>query len=349
MTAGYLLHRVLLQFQREEDFHKDLSAITAGNGCLWLGCDETNSIERLVSVESWLYGDHQSFKLKHLLDDFSDDSGEVDIEGLHYADQYLWLIGSHSTKRKKAKSDNVDRLKKVKFEPNRYLLTRIPLLEGELLKAQDTLQSAYLERNEDGNVLISALKQDDCLAPFFAPEHAALPSKDNGFDIEGLATHKNKLLIGLRGPVLRGISILLEIEVAETESGLLALKPVGKHDKLYKKHFLDLDGLGIRELCFDGDDLLIVAGPTMDLDGTIRLFRLKDPLDLSDNSFVQQDGKQLEALFDIPHGRGTDRAEGITLISSLDQPSCLLVIYDSPDPNRIVHDTHVLADVFTLK
>ncbi|GAB4378359.1 MAG: DUF3616 domain-containing protein [Elainellaceae cyanobacterium] len=273
----------------------------------------------------------------------------MDIEGLHYADQYLWLTGSHSTKRKKAKPDNADRLKKVKFEPNRYLIARIPLVEGTLTKSHELLKSAYLERNEDGNMLISVLKQDDCLAPFFAPEHAALPSKDNGFDIEGLVACKNRLLLGLRGPVLRGISILLEIEVEETDSGLLALKPLGKHEKLYKKHFLDLDGLGIRDLCFDGDDLLIVAGPTMDLDGTIRLFRLKDALDLSDNSFVQQDGKHLEALFDIPHGRGIDRAEGIALISSLDQPSCLLVIYDSPDPNRIVGDTHVLADIFTLQ
>lgn len=348
MSAGYLLHRVLLQFQ-EKIFHQDLSTVTMADGFLWLGCDETNSIERLSYLENWMYGDHQSFQLEHLLEQFSDEGGEVDIEGMDCAEQYLWLIGSHSTKRKKAKGSKADELKTVKFEPNRYLIARIPLVEGSLSKSYDTLKSAYLERNEDGNILISALKQDDCLAPFFAPEHAALPSKDNGFDIEGLAVKNHKLLIGLRGPVLRGISVLLEIEVEETEAGLLALKPMGKHDKLYKKHFLDLDGLGIRELCFDGEHLLIVAGPTMDLDGTIRVFRLKDPFDLSDNGFIQQDGDQLTALFDIPHGRGIDRAEGITMFSSLDQSRCLFVIYDSPDPNRIVAKSNVLADVFTLK
>ncbi|MNG03413.1 hypothetical protein D3C84_864920 [compost metagenome] len=35
----------------------------------------------------------------------------------------------------------------------------------------------------------------------------------------------------------------------------------------YRKHFFALNGLGFRDLCTSGDDLLILAGPTMDLDG----------------------------------------------------------------------------------
>jgi hypothetical protein len=30
---------------------------------------------------------------------------EIDVEGLAYADDYLWVVGSHSTKRKKPKPD----------------------------------------------------------------------------------------------------------------------------------------------------------------------------------------------------------------------------------------------------
>lgn len=41
----------------------------------------------------------------------------------------------------------------------------------------------------------------------------------------------------------------------------------------YRKHVLDLDGLGVRDLCPSGDDLLVLAGPTMDLDGPVRIYR----------------------------------------------------------------------------
>ena len=37
--------------------------------------------------------------------------------------------------------------------------------------------------------------------------------------------------------------------------------------------FLPLAGLGVRDLHLDGDDLLLLAGPTMVLDGAVRVFR----------------------------------------------------------------------------
>lgn len=349
MTAGYLLHRILLEFN-DKGFHQDLSTVAFADGYLWLGSDELNSIERLSQVNTWTFGQHKSFELAALLNGFNNDDGEVDIEGLAYANHYLWLIGSHSTKRKKVKDNNVDRLKTVKVERNRYLLARIPLLDGNLVQSSGDRKATYLEKNEDGNLLMSALKQDEHLMPFLtdlSSEQKALPGKDNGFDIEGLVADQNKLLIGLRGPVLRGIAILLSIELIESETGFLQLKP-DKNGKLYQKHFLDLDGLGIRELCFDGNDLLILAGPTMDLDGTLKLFRLKHPFELSDNSFSQQNNG-LNPIFTIPHGDGTDKAEGAVVFPSLDRSDCLLVVYDSPDPHRIVKASNVLADIFVLK
>ena len=48
---------------------------------------------------------------------------------------------------------------------------------------------------------------------------------------------------------------------------MLRLREIGSHGLPYRKHLLELGGLGIRDLCVDGDDLLILAGPTMDLDG----------------------------------------------------------------------------------
>ena len=47
-----------------------------------------------------------------------------------------------------------------------------------------------------------------------------LPSKDNGLDIEGLAVLGNRVYLGLRGPVLRGRAIILELELEESEPGV---------------------------------------------------------------------------------------------------------------------------------
>lgn len=349
MAAGYLLQRVLLKFQEELVLH-DLSTIAFAHNQLWTASDETNSIERLSETKPWIFGNHRSFKLKDLLDNFDDAAGEVDIEGLDCADDSLWLIGSHSTKRKKVKQGKIEKLKSIKAEPNRYLLARIPLANGELVKSDGDRQAACLKKEGEANQLIAVLREDEYLAPFLAESsHAqkALPGKDNGFDIEGLAVRKDKIFIGLRGPVLRGIALLLELEVMEEEPGILALKP-DKHGNLYKRHFLDLDGLGIRELCFDNHDLLVLSGPTMELDGTLRLFRLKKPYDLSHDSYTDQQ-EQLMPLFDIPYGRGTDKAEGICRFPSLDRSNSLLVVYDSPGPERLINNIDVFADIFTIE
>jgi hypothetical protein len=41
----------------------------------------------------------------------------------------------------------------------------------------------------------------------------------------------------------------------------------------YRKRMLALGGLGVRDLCPHGPDLLVLAGPTMDLDGPVHVFR----------------------------------------------------------------------------
>src|SRR3546814_13829874 len=100
-----------------------------------------------------------------------------------------------------------------------------------------------------------------------------VPSKENGFDVEGLAVRGSRVFLGLRGPVLRGWATVVELDLKTPKPGRLKLRRIGAGGERYRKHFLDLDGLGIRELVFDGDDLLVLAGPTMDLDGPVVLFR----------------------------------------------------------------------------
>jgi hypothetical protein len=351
MTSGYLLNRVLLRFDHDA-LHHDLSAVAYTDGYLWLGSDEENSIERLTQLDTCVFGNHECFRLTELLDQFDDDAGEVDIEGMTSDGSYLWIVGSHSTKRKKVKPEKVERLTKVKLEPNRYLLARIPLAENRLHHTFGELRSAYLEQTEDGNTLIAALKTDEYFAPFLAEvsdKYLAIPGKDNGFDIEGLAIHEGQILLGLRGPVLRGIAVVLQLVVEETEPGKLSLKPIGENGELYKKHFLDLDGFGIRDLCCWGEDLLILAGPTMDLDGTITLYRLHHPFALPDQSFTVQTPGELEPLFDIPHRYKADRAEGVTLFPAMNRTDTVMVVYDSPTKERQIGEGDILADVFTLQ
>jgi hypothetical protein len=277
----------------------------------------------------------------------------VDIEGIDYQEPYLWLVGSHSSKRKKVSDRDKEKgivdgrsLKEVSRENNRYLIARIPVIDGELKpESQDkSLFSAMIPRQDQGNDLLAALAQDDYLKSFIS---ADMPSKENGLDIEGFTIAGNKILLGLRGPVLRGYAILLEIKVKE-EQGVLKLQPIGDNGRLYKRHFLDLDGLGIREFAVDGEDLIILAGPTMDLDGVLRVFRLQKPLELPDNSFSGQKKGSLTRLLDIPPGHRTDKAEGITFFPFAGADKSLLVVYDSPSPSRKMGDKAVLADVFAL-
>lgn len=368
MPEGFLLSRIVLQFDPGyEAVCEDLSAVVCTpEGDLWTASDETTTLERLSYVEPYTYGKHKQFTIADLVDLPDQDDLEIDIEGMDYANNYLWFTGSHGTKRKKpkdSKSDkkNLERLAEISFEPNRYIIGRIPLIKGELLKScthpdnsDQKLTAATLECTDGGNLLIEALKSDQHLGPFLSTNTQAqakpilLPGKDNGFDIEGLVVHGDRMFLGLRGPVLRGWAIILEIELEQISPTQLRLKPIGKSDQPYKKHFVNLGGLGIRDLCLRGNDLLILAGPTMVLDGSIRVFRLRNALDLSENSLCEQAEGELELLFDIPYGIGCDRAEGMTLFACIGDVKSLLVVYDAPSEVRQRGLNGTLADVFRL-
>lgn len=357
MPASFLLSRVLLCLNsKSKDLMNDISAVAhTPDGSLWVASDELISIERLSPVKPYIYSNHESFALADFIDTFNSDD-EVDIEGMDYENGYLWFTGSHSTKRNKPKGKkqkkDIKRLAEIKTDLNRYLLGRIPVINGELVKScslsddpEEKLSAACLEKNGDRNILIDMLREDPHLAPFLS---ISLPSKDNGLDIEGLAVRGDKVFLGLRGPVLRGWAILLEIEVEEKKPGVLSLKEIGEDGQCYKKHFLDLNGQGIREICFYFDDLLVLAGPTMDVEGSMTVFRLQKILEASGDSISALDSDNLEVLFDLPFIPGSDHAEGLTLFPCLDQPASLLVVYDSPDSSRKLSKKKLFADVFQV-
>jgi hypothetical protein len=291
------------------------------------------------------------------------EQSEIDIEGVDFENHYLWITGSHGLKRKKPSEENpvkkqIKELAKVESEPNRYVLARIPLVRdaqtGELTlyktcphpnEPDKFLTAARLKGSDTSNELMEALQDDKHLKDFLK-----IPGKDNGFDIEGLTLDGSRIFLGLRGPVLRGWAMILEIETHLEDNHTIHLKEIGPKGKKYKKHFLDLAGMGIRELTPAGKDLLILAGPTMQLDGTISVYRWKNALqqtkEVKKMSLVYE--QDVVRLFDIPHGTGEnagkDKAEGISLISE----DKLLVVYDSPARKRQVGKTDILADIFPI-
>ena len=353
MDNPSLLSQVVLRFEDGfKEHRKDVSTVRlTSDKHLWLGSDETSTIERLSFVDAQTFDSHKQFRVADFIELPEPEDQEIDIEGLVEAGNYLWFIGSHSWKRKRPKSkktdvENIERLATIKSEANRYLIGRIPLVEGELYKTyqhpeypEQKLSAAKLEVTQRGNLLMDALAEDPHLGYFVG---ATIPGKDNGFDIEGIAVYQERIFLGLRGPVLRGWAIMLEIQLETNSPEILKLKQIGESQ--YKKHFIYLNGLGIRDLCLDGEDLLILAGPTMDLDGPVRVYRLQNGVNLRDNVLSKPD-----VVLEIPYGNGDDHAEGMTLFTEYTNNTLtLLVVYDSPAKQRLISDGEVVADVFKL-
>ncbi len=97
------------------------------------------------------------------------------------------------------------------------------------------------------------------------------PSKENGLDIEGIAVKDTHVLLGLRGPAAGGYAIVMHLSVAIGAKGLSLRK-----GRSYALTFLHLNGLGVRDLFRQGNDVLVLAGPTMDLDAPFALYRWRD-------------------------------------------------------------------------
>lgn len=351
---------VRLDFQPGSRTAEDLSAVERAGNALFAASDEGAELVRLVSADGGsTYREDAAFPLARFFDlpAGPDEADEADIEGMAVADGWLWVVGSHSLARRKPRPGSSDakalaRLGKVRRDPNRFLLGRIPLrTDGdhppEPLRAHQGNSARCLPFKDGGNALTAALADDAHLGPFLA-----IPAKENGFDVEGLAAHGDRLFLGLRGPVLRGWACILELAVEDDpdDVGHLRLQRIGPDDAKVRKHFLDLDGLGIRELAFDGEDLVILAGPTMDLDGPVTLWRWTDALaagvlETGADGLVR--GDRLVRLLDLPYGERADHAEGIARIPRAGAPPALLVAYDSPAPERR-HGDGVDADLFAL-
>jgi hypothetical protein len=336
------------------DLRDGLSAIARQGSHLWLANDETTSLERLTLETGGQARAHRSFDLTDLLE-LPGDGGELDIEGLAVEDDTLWLLGSHSAARKQVKGNSTPAeaqrtLATVEVSQRRRVLARLSTkaLVGAAKSRREPAGSRTgqpqtpavfgLGRGKD---LLDLLAEDPHLGGFVQAPNGPIPGKDNGIDCEGLAVAGDRVFIGMRGPVLRGWAMIVELRVGGGPG--IEPQPIGPGNRPYRKHFLRLHGLGVRDLCRHGDDLLVLAGPTMELDGRSAVFRWRNALTSQAESVVQDE--DLTCEFDAPFGRGEDHAEGIAV---LDDGRSALVLYGTPAGERKSGRHEITADVFRL-
>lgn len=340
----------------EKKITDGLSAVVMTGDTLWVANDETTFVERLSRLAgsdggAMVFAAHRRFDIGDILDlpipvsSPTKADQEIDIEGLDYRDGYLWLTGSHSLTRRKAKGkteqDDRDRLATISGEGNRFLLARIPVQEGTdgpgLMKRVDagteSRRAAAIRGSKRGNDLTAILAEDRHLGRFMR-----IPSKDNGFDIEGLAVGRDdRVFLGLRGPVLRGWAVVLEIKLAPSlrDNHELELNAVGPSENpLYRKHLIDLDGLGIRDLCVQGDDLLVLAGPTMELDGPVKVFRWRGGANAVREHVVNKTEREC-LIANVHYGDGCDHPEGMTLVGGpSEEQRRIMIVCDSSGMDR---------------
>jgi hypothetical protein len=332
--------------------HTNLSAVRSDGPVLWVAGDETATIERLVAddpVAPRRYDGQTSFRLADFVQLPGDDTEEeADVEGLARNGPFLWAVGSHSLRRARIKAKHsgdkaLRRLARVTGQANRQILVRIPVRDADGLPTpvRELVLDGVTHRaavfGAAGRDLRDLVADDEHLAPFLP-----IPGKDNGLDVEGIAVSGERVYLGLRGPVLRGWAVVLELrpDVDPDAPDRLVLRPF-EDGRCYRKHVLRLEGRGVRDLCPHGEDLLVLAGPTMDLDGPVHVVRWHGACAAEMPQVVR--GDLLTREIDLPYGVGTDHAEGIGLLGD----DRLLVVYDSPSPARLTADG-VVADVVAL-
>lgn len=241
---------------RKRKFLPNLSCVAAAGEHLWTASDEVRTIECLKPARGG-YCLHSQLALDDLFPSLpgADTGDEADIEALCVADGTLWVCGSHSlTRRSRVKTNSNRVAAKINKRRSRRLLAALPLKEDGGALGEPAQMLPIRGRGSLRTVLGATAH----LKPFMA-----LPSKENGFDIEGLAVVDKRIYVGLRGPVVENIAIIPEIVLGRG----FTLSARGVH-----LHFIDLAGLGVRDLTRWRGGLMILAGPVSSADGPFQLY-----------------------------------------------------------------------------
>ena len=110
----------------------------------------------------------------------------------------------------------------------------------------------------------------------------------------------------------------------------------------------DSAGLGVRDLCFDGNDLLVLVGTPLASDGPARVLRWRDAAYDTTSGVIEPD--RIDSVVELPYRGEVDHPEGIALLPhGRGGQAGLLVVYDSPHESRCTgRPPQLLADVFAM-
>lgn len=303
---------------------EDLSAIANfeldGKPYLAIGSDESKRRVQLLKQKSeQVYSVDDDLEITLPVPKKSD---EIDIESIAFdhKNNYLYIIGSHSQKRKTVKigdktaAENRMRLTDAEIAPetdrNRIFQVTLKSKTGKVkgeIKRVDWLKELFA--------------QDDYLKRFFE-----IPSKENGIDIEGVALQQNHLFLGFRGPILRGNYVPVMVFNCDDLDN-------SKAPENYEIRFVQLNGGAIRDMTAVDDGFLIIAGPMGDAPGPYSLYFW----DGTDMIYGKDRPRPMPPaavhLEDIEPPIGDDgaqgKAEGITVLTETATGYTALIIYDS--------------------
>lgn len=290
----------------------DLSAVERLGNHIVLGSDEGNVIQVLERTNTNTFVLKRKYSIPDGEETDRKNKGkhpELDIEGIAAENNTVYIVSSHSSKRKKVKpenpkgrsySENRKRLAEIEDEENRRTLIK--------LKFDDEGKIQGKPKEKD---IWDVIENFDELKPF-----TKVPSKENGVDIEGIAVWDEKLYIGFRGPVLREnwVPVMVTAFDEPTENANL--------------RFVNLGGLGIRDIVAVEKELfLLIAGPMGNGLGDYHLYAWNGldcvPGKNGAKGTIRHIGK-------IPAGKGA-KAEGLAILNDkTDALLQLLVVFDGP-------------------
>lgn len=283
-----------VEFRGEIHEPENISGLAVVGNYLLIGSDEGNHIQVLEKISASVY------KVAAKPVQLADEATETDVEGIAASGDRVYVVGSHSTKRKKVKKNktrkkNRKRMKEVEHEESR----------DQVFELKVDPQSGGV-KPESSMSLVDNIRQDELLKLF-----VDIPSKENGIDIEGIAADGDKLFFGFRGPILRGNYVPVMIRQRSSPS--------------HELRFVNLGGLGIRDMARVKDGFLILAGPMGDGPGSYSLYFWtgEDDIPGRDNTM-----RAIAKLGDFPTIKN-GKAEGLAVISENSDSYTVLVVFDS--------------------
>lgn len=287
---------------------KNVSAVAQIGSFLVIGSDEGIGPENENLIQ-FLEKKDNHYKVSHdvlLFKGNNTDGKEMDIEGIAVEGNRVYVVGSHSLRRKKVEADKKYKKNRENFhdeaidrQKNRGWLYRLVInAEGEEI--------------DRARISLYDLIQNDGVLKTFSH----IPSKENGIDIEGIAVKGEWLYVGFRGPVFRGNYVpVMKLKFDQPQES-------------YELLYANLDGHGFRDIASVSDGFLIVAGPVGDnRAASYPLYHWDGKDIISGEDRAAADIGKMTLLGQIQPPVG-DKAEGLVVLEENDMSYELLIVYD---------------------